>query len=140
MTRQRMIRDEPEAHGDAEVLRAHPMDEQSLRENAETNFGLYGFYGLSVFYPIGDWTKERILTEKLSEVTQVTVFRRADLATSDLRVLPTGAEPHGDIVGVPVTGRPENLPADRDALIAAVLASRHHLEQNPYHRGGEEMP
>lgn len=140
MTKQRMIREEPEASGDAQVLRAYPLDEQSLRENAETNFGLYGFYGVSVFYPIGDWTMDRILTEKLSEVAQLTVFRRDDLDASDLRVLPTGTAPHGDIVGLLVTGRPDDLAGDLETLIAAVLASRHHLEGNPYHRSGEEIP
>jgi hypothetical protein len=138
MSKQRMIREEPDAAGDAEVLRAHLLNSQLLRENAETNFALYGFYGLSVFYPVGDWPKDRILAEKLQDAAKVTVLRRNDLAARDLRVLPTGAEPHGDIVGALTTGHPGGDAGDPNALIAAIRAVRHHVEDNPHYRRGDE--
>ena len=137
MTKQRMIREEPEPPGEAEVLRAHLLDAQLLRENAETNFALYGFYGLSVFYPAGDWTRDRILAERLRDAAKITVLRRDDLAARDLRVLPTGMLPHGDIVSILTTGQPDGDAGDLDALIAAARAVRHHVEDNPHYRGGE---
>lgn len=140
MAKQRMIRPEPEPAGNTEVLRAHVLDERLLRENAETNFGLYGYYGLSVFYPAGEWTRDRILTEKLKDAAQLTVLRVDDLVIEGLRVLPTGAEPHGDIVEALVTGRAGDHPGHLDPLVAAVMGARHHVEDNPFHRPGEEMP
>ena len=62
---------------------------------------------------------------------------RDDLAARDLRVLPTGMLPHGDIVSILTTGQPDGDAGDLDALIAAARAVRHHVEDNPHYRGGE---
>lgn len=140
MPRQRLIRRAEPLAADTQVLRGHLLDEGLLRESAAANFELYGFYGLSVFYLTGGWSKDRILVEKLNGAPRVTVLTAGDLEAKDLRVLPTGAEPHGDIVGQLTSGLAGDEPGDLDALIASLLATRRRVEDNPHYRGAEEAP
>lgn len=139
MVKQRLIRDDLPLDGDVEILRAHLLDDDLLRRNAELNFELYAFYGVSVFHPTGVWTKDRILAEKLNNAAQLTVFTVAALAASGLEVLATGAEPHGDIVILGTTGRNGEDPGDLDSLVSNVQSTEHRVEDNPHHRP-EENP
>ncbi len=139
MVKQRLIRDDPPLDGDVEILRAHLLDDDLLRRNAELSFEFYGFYGLSVFHPTGAWAKDRILAEKLNNAAHLTVFTVAALAATGLEVLPTGAEPHGDIVILGTTGRNDDDPGDLDTLVSDVQSTEHRVEENPHHRH-EENP
>lgn len=71
--------------------------------------------------------------------SHLTVFTVAELAANDLVVLPTGAEPHGDVVTVGTSDRSSDAPGDLGALVAAVRSTNHREEENPHHRH-EEHP
>lgn len=138
VSRVRVLREEPLLAGDEEVIRGGPLSSDVLRTNAEANFRLFGFYGLSVFCASGIWSRDRILGEHLRRFSVASIPRVDDLRELGLKVLLTGREPHGDIVGLLTTGIPGESPGERESLVAAVASARHHVVSNPYF-GEEEV-
>ncbi len=92
-----------------------------------------------MFHPTEAWPKDRILAEKLNNAAHLTVFTVAALAATGLEVLPTGAEPHGDIVILGTTSRNDDDPGDLDSLVSDVQSAERRVEENPHHRH-EENP
>lgn len=115
MTKQRMRRGEPPPASDAVVLRGGGLDRDTLRADAETNFAVYGFYGLSVWVPADAVGEDTLLVTKLLKSRIVRRFLVADLLARGLEVWDTGQSPHYDLVYV--------RDADVDALVDAVIAT-----------------
>lgn len=115
MTKQRMRRGEPPPALNAVVLRGGDLNREQLRADAETNFAVYGFYGLSVWVPDDDHTESAVLATKLLKSRVVRRFVVADLLARGLELWDTGQSPHYDLVYV--------RDADVDALVDAVIAT-----------------
>lgn len=125
MTKQRMRRGEPPPAPDAAVLRGGDLDREQLRADAETNFAVYGFYGLSVWVPSDPAGEDRLLATKLLKSRIVRRFRASDLVAGGLDLWDTGQSPHYDLVYL--------QGADADALVDAVIATQSTTVINPYH-------
>ena len=134
----RFIRDEPPLDRSVEVIRGGLLDPRTLRLNADANFKLFGFYGLSVYCVRAPWTRGQVMSHHLRRFSLVSILEVGDLEDLGLQVLLTGREPHGDVVGILTTGRLGGTPGEPGALVATAVKARHHVVVNPYH--GEEDP
>lgn len=125
MTKQRMRRGEPPPAPDAVVLRGGALDRDVLRADAETNFAVYGFHGLSVWVPTDAAGEDRLLATKLLKSRLVHRFVVADLLARGLEIWDTGQSPHYDLVYL--------RDGDGDDLVAAVIATHSTALINPHH-------
>ena len=125
MTKRRMRRGESPPDPGAVVLRGDVLDAQTLREDATTNFELYGFYGISVWVPTQERTTDALLATKLLKSQVVLRFTARDLTTQHLELWDTGQSPHYDVVYV----RSDDL----DALVNALLAAPNTIMINPHY-------
>jgi hypothetical protein len=120
-----MRRGEPPPAPDAGVLRGGALDRDVLRADAETNFAVYGFYGLSVWVPDDAAGEDALLASKLLKSRIVRRFVVASLLARGLELWDTGQSPHYDLVYL--------LAADVDALVDAVIATPCTTLINPHH-------
>lgn len=125
MTKQRMRRGEPSPAPDAVVLRGGALDRDVLRADAETNYAVYGFYGLSVWAPADAAGEDVLLATKLLKSRIVRRFLVADLIAGGLELWDTGQSPHYDLVYLRDGGV--------DDLVAAVIATHSTTLINPHH-------
>jgi hypothetical protein len=125
MTKQRMRRGEKTPHPDAEVLRGGALDPQKLRQDATTNFELYGFYGISVWVPTQERTADVLLATKLLKSQVVLRFTARELIAQHLELWDTGQSPHYDVVYVRAD--------DPEPLINAVLTTPNTIMINPHY-------
>jgi hypothetical protein len=108
-----MIRDDGPLADGAILVRAlfdvepgdRPFDRQTLVDDATFNFDLFGYYGLSVWAFSDRWPLSRVLLEKTRRAGHVVVFSAADLQQRSLGLVPSGRDPHYDIVLGRVYGR-----------------------------------
>ena len=114
MTKQRMRRGEPAPSPDAVVLRGGGLDRDVLIADAETNFAVYGFYGLSVWVPADTAGEDALLATKLLKSRLVRRFLVADLlhAVSNCG---TRANPHTTIccMSKMATSTPWSMPPSK---------------------------
>ena len=115
MAKQRMRRGENPREPEAVVLRTGELDENTLRRDAEKNFEIYGFYGLSVWVPGSAAELDALLANKLKAAAEVIRFAAGDLYARGLDLWDTGQYPHYD--GVYLVG--DSL----DGLVAAFLSA-----------------
>ena len=114
------------------MLRTGELDTDTLRRDADSNFEIYGFYGLSVWVPSTDVEFDGLMAGKLKAALEVIQFVAADLYARTLSLWDTGQYPHYD--GVYLVG--DHL----DALVEAFLSAPHTLVINPHYdpEGGPE--
>ena len=125
MIKQRMRRGDPPPAPDAVVLRGGMLDHDVLVADAETNFAVYGFYGLSVWVPADAAGEDTLFATKLLKSRLVRRFVVADLIDRGLELWDTGQSPHYDLVYL----RGANV----DALVDAVIATHSTTLINPHH-------
>ena len=128
MTKQRMRRGESPPAPDAVVLRGGGLDRDVLIADAETNFAVYGFYGLSVWVAADAADaagEDALLASKLLKSRIVRRFVVSDLLARNLDLWDTGQSPHYDLV--------YQRGADVNALVDAVLATHSTTLINPHH-------
>ena len=125
MTKRRLRRHGPPPERGTEVLRGHRLDADRSREAAAFNHAVYGFYGISVWSPTPQFSREVILATKLRAATEVTVLTAGDLYDRGLRLWDTGQEPHYDVVCVESD--------DLDALITGLLQATHVVLDNEHY-------
>ena len=125
MVRTRALRDEP-LPGPAElvfrgILGDTGLEPADLRQAAELNYELYGFYGISVW--VADLAFPRALLEstKLVKFERYAEFTVADLAGCGLELWATGQRPHYDVV---YEGN------DLESLVARLAAAQHRIVDN----------
>jgi len=120
-----MRRGENTPDPDAGVLCGDVLDAQTLRQDATTNFELFGFYGISVWVPTQDRTADVLLATKLLKSQVVLRFTARDLTAQHLELWDTGQSPHYDVVYVRAD--------DPDALVNALLAAPNTIMINPHY-------
>lgn len=98
MVKQRMRRGEQPRDPAAIVLRGDGLDEEYLNRDAEANFAIYGFYGLSVWVPGANVSEDDILAGKLVKAQTVVRFVAGDLYTRDLRPVPRPGRRPGPMI------------------------------------------
>jgi len=125
MTKQGMRRGEPAPGPDAVVLRGGGIERDVLIADAETNFAVYGFYGLSVWVPADADGEATLLATKLLKSRIVRRFLVADLLARGLEMWDTGQSPHYDLVYV--------RDGDVETLVVAVIATHNTTLINPHH-------
>lgn len=108
---------------DAVVLGSGSLDREALREDAATNFAVYGFHGLSVWIQPYPESEDALLATKLLKSRVVRRFAATDLAARDLELWDTGQSPHYDVVSL--------RGADLGALVNAVIATPYTTVINP---------
>lgn len=82
--KQRQRRGEPLPDEAAFVVRADLLDPGVLKESAQENHAIYGFYGISVFAEVGGITWEAIATTKLRRAEWVVLFTTRALLANGL--------------------------------------------------------
>ncbi|QLQ09439.1 MAG: hypothetical protein HZY75_02385 [Nocardioidaceae bacterium] len=105
MVRQRLIRNDPPLP-DAVVLVRSLFDSypggrvfgrDQLIADATKNFELFGYYGLSLWAVVGEWSLDRILAEKSNRAARVAAFTAAALRAEGLGLVLSGNAPHVDV-------------------------------------------
>jgi hypothetical protein len=132
VTRQRLRRLEGPPESDALVLRGDLLDAQTLRKDALANYGLYGFYGISVWVPSEGTPEEVVLATKLRRSRFVLRFTAGDLYLQRLELWATGQSPHYDVVYTQA--------ASLDSFIEALMTAPHVTMINPHYdpEGGSD--
>lgn len=109
----------------AVVVRGDLLDPATLRQSAEENHEIYGFFGISVFAEVGGATWVEISGTKLARAEWVVLFTVELLVEAGLELWDTGQAPHFDIVH-----------EDIDELIGRILGTEHRVVRNPSHDQG----
>jgi hypothetical protein len=120
-----MRRGEPPRDAVSVVLRTGDLDVDTLARDAEANFDIYGFYGLSVWVTGPDITLADLLAGKLKGAIEVAQFRAGDLYARSLHLWDTGQYPHYDVV--------HDDGATLDALVSAMRLAPFTAVTNPYY-------
>ncbi len=124
--RQRKRRGESVPPAATVIVRANRLDPNALVIDAQRNYDVYGFYGISVFAGSGERTWMSIAQEKFALAEWIVLFSAGDLIDAGLELWDTGVEPHFHVVH-------EDLPQ----LIRRILATPHRVHLNPYSRRSE---
>jgi hypothetical protein len=80
------------------VVRGDLLDPDALRHDAEENFEVYGFWGISVFAEVGGVDVFWIASHRLARAEWLAVFTVGDLLEAGLDLWDTGQSPHYDVV------------------------------------------
>ncbi len=89
--RQRMRRGEGVPPDATVIVRANRLDPDELVIDAERNYDVYGFYGISVFAESGGQAWMTIARDKFSEAEWIVIFTAGDLIDAGLELWDTGA-------------------------------------------------
>jgi hypothetical protein len=110
---------------DATVLRGDLLDARDLRKDGLANYGLYGFYGVSVWVPSEEKPEDDVLATKLRRSRFVIRFSAGDLYAQRLELWATGQSPHYDVVYIQA--------ASPDSLVEAFMAAPYVTMINPHY-------
>lgn len=80
------------------ILAAQSLDFAELRDAANLNHALYGFYGISVWLAEDAEARTALETTKLVKFRRYAEFTVADMESRRLRLDATGRYPHYDVV------------------------------------------
>jgi hypothetical protein len=127
MSKQRSRRGEPLPQNAALVLRGDDLDPGLLTETAQENSVIYGFFGISVFVEVGDFSWETIASERLVRAEWLAIFTVGDLLGSGLELWDTGRAPHYDVVHERCS-----------ELVTRFVGCPHRLVENPHYQLPEE--
>jgi hypothetical protein len=121
----RARRGEPAPDETTLVIRGDLLDPDALRDDANDNFEIYGYWGLSAFAEVGGFDLNWIATRKLNRTRWLVLFRAGDLYRSGLELWDTGQSPHYDVVH-----------EDVEELVDRLVACPHRIIRNPMGHGG----
>lgn len=125
MAKKRMRRGAGRLAASALVVRGGSFDPSMLAVDADRNFEVYGFYGLSVWAAEGEAGVEDLLSRRFVSTRYVNVFRVGDLYAEGLHLWDTGQEPHYDVVHLEG--------GQLDELVAAILAAPRVIRLNEHY-------
>ncbi len=112
------------------VLRGDELDPVALAEDAERfheRFAEWGRYGISAFYASDAQEIDALCESRLVRFAVVAVFRRADLESVGVDIVPTFRTPHVTLCH-----------ADLALLVSRLLACEHKVVVNAYHVSDDE--
>jgi hypothetical protein len=69
-----------------------------LATDAQRNADIYGFFGISVFVEVEEFSLIQISATKLARFERLTIFFASDLLQRGLELWPAGKSPHYDVV------------------------------------------
>jgi hypothetical protein len=107
------------------VLRGDELDPVALAEDAERfheRFAEWGRYGISAFYASDSQEIDALCESRLVRFEVVVVFRRTDLETAGVDIVPTFRTPHVTLCH-----------ADLTLLVSRLLSCEHEVVVNAYH-------
>lgn len=113
------------------VVRGDELDAGLLVEDAErfrARFAGWDRYGISAFYAASDDEVDALCQSRLVRFDTVVVFRREDLLSAGVEVVPTFRTPHVTLCHA-VLGE----------LVERLIGCSYVVRVNPYHVGGEEV-
>ncbi|MBV9660343.1 MAG: hypothetical protein JO337_04220 [Acidimicrobiales bacterium] len=113
------------------VVRGGPITSEKLLHAARREQAVYTWQGsplacVSAEAVMGEWTLERLLSERLATRTTYATTTVGEVLMAGLVLLPTFAEPHYDVVL-------EDATAEQVARLMSILSEP---IQNPYRRKG----
>jgi hypothetical protein len=110
------------------VVRGDEPSPEILRADAVRFFrryGLWGRYGVSAFAALDEAEVDALCKTRLERFAIVFVFRREDLETAGIEVVPTFRRPHVTLAHPSV-----------DALVSGLQSCEHRTFRNRYHDAG----
>lgn len=102
------------------IVRGDLLDPEALREDADDNFEIYGYWGISVFAEVGGFDVDQIATAKLARARWLVLCRAGDVLAAGLELWDTGQSPHYDVVHY-----------DVEQLVERLVACPHRIIRNP---------
>lgn len=146
MARIRQVRDDDTLPDDAVLVRmlfdsfikGRRLDRDELIADAQKNFRLFEYYGLSLWAVGGDWPLDSVLAEKCSYSRHVGLFTAAALRDKGLGLVASGRPPHydthvGEVNGV-TYGSVQIVAATAEDLVDRFMAASYTVMENHHFR------
>lgn len=114
----------------------HVFDRAILIADANHNFDVFGYYGLSLWLVSDTWTLERVLDTKTRKARRVALFNAGALSAQGLSLVPSGKLPHYDASLGPAYGVCTSVQASADSareLVDRFITATYTVETNPFY-------
>lgn len=126
-----------DVHPDGRVF-----DRDILATDADYNFELFGYYGLSLWLVSESWPLDRVLSEKCRRSRRIVMFEAGALQGSGLGLVPSGRQPHydasvGSVDGQLFTSVRVTAPTAEE-LVDRFLSAAYTLRDNEFHDQGQD--
>ena len=107
------------------MVRGDLLDPNELESDAQGNFEIYDFYGLSVYAEVGGIDVDWIGRHKLRRAQWLVLFEIRHILDAGLELWDTGLTPHYDVVH-----------ADAVELVRRFVGCRHRIVRNAHYQEG----
>jgi hypothetical protein len=106
---------------------------QDLEQAARENCDRFGWWGVSVFVVVDEQAELDLLRDRSSRSPRMAHIEVSAIHEAGLQLLPTGKNPHHDVVILAGEGSPGDDELALRELLDRLVGVRHTVKDNPFH-------